>query len=65
VTKNPTIYDVARLAGVSPSTVSRVLNGSAPASDDSRERVQSAIAELAYTPDPAARALGGASHRQK
>lgn len=43
-----TIKDVAKLAGVSPSTVSRVCNGSPAISKETRERVQSAIAELGY-----------------
>ena len=43
-----TIKDVAKLAGVSPSTVSRVCNGNPTISKETRERVQSAIAELGY-----------------
>lgn len=51
------ITDVARLAGVSPSTVSHVLNGKRPISLPTRERVLAAIEELHYTPDANARAL--------
>ena len=52
-----TIKDVAELAGVSQMTVSRVLNLSASVKPDTRERVQSAIAELNYRPNPMARNL--------
>lgn len=45
-----TVTDVAKLAGVSISTVSRVLNDNYPVSDDARFRVQRAIEELNYTP---------------
>ena len=43
-----TIKDVAKLAGVSPSTVSRVCNGNPAISRETRERVQSAISQLGY-----------------
>ncbi|MBO4937681.1 MAG: LacI family DNA-binding transcriptional regulator [Oscillospiraceae bacterium] len=43
-----TIKDVAKLAGVSPSTVSRVCNGNPAISKETRERVQKAMAELGY-----------------
>lgn len=56
-----TIYDVARLAGVSPKTVSRVLNNDAPVKDTTRQAVQQAIEQLGYIPSSAARALR--SHR--
>jgi DNA-binding LacI/PurR family transcriptional regulator len=49
--------DVARLAGVSHQTVSRVINGSASIRPDTRERVERAIAHLGYRPNTAARAL--------
>lgn len=52
-----TIGDVARQAGVSIATVSRVLNGSAPVIGETAERVHSAIAELHYVPRSAARIL--------
>ena len=52
-----TIYDVARTAGVSPKTVSRVLNGDAPVKGDTRERVHAAINELGYIPSSAARSM--------
>lgn len=50
-----TIYDVARAAGVSPKTVSRVMNGDAPVNDRTRENVEAAIDRLGYVPSSAAR----------
>ncbi|MGC3952769.1 MAG: substrate-binding domain-containing protein [Propionicimonas sp.] len=55
--KAATIFDVARLAGVSHQTVSRVLNELPNVRPATRERVQRAIAQLRYIPSPAARAL--------
>jgi LacI family transcriptional regulator len=52
-----TIRDVAKRAGVAISTVSAVLNRSAPTSEDVIERVNRAIAEIGYTPHGAAQAL--------
>lgn len=52
-----TIYDVARIAGVSPKTVSRVLNGDAPVNDVTREAVHAAMSALNYVPSSAARAM--------
>ena len=52
-----TIHDVARLAGVSAVTVSRVLNSSNRVSPATQERVQRAIDELGYLPSVAARSL--------
>lgn len=48
--KNPSIYDVARLSDVSPSTVSRVLNKRHYGSDQIRARVTAAAMELNYSP---------------
>src|SRR5713101_8967451 len=53
----PTIYDVARMAGVSIASVSRVLNGRRNPREETRERVLQAVAELGFVPDGAARAL--------
>jgi DNA-binding LacI/PurR family transcriptional regulator len=53
----PTIRDVARHARVSVATVSRVLNDVPVVSDDMRDRVRSAIAELGYRPSSTARSL--------
>ena len=53
----PTIYDVANRAGVSPKTVSRVLNNDAPVKDATRLAVEEAMNALGYIPSSAARAL--------
>ncbi len=53
----PTINDVAREAGVSKKTVSRVINRSPLLKAETREKVERVIAELGYTPNPQARAL--------
>ena len=53
----PTIIDVARLAGVSPGTVSNALSGKRPVSDVTRERILKAINELGYEPNLMARSL--------
>lgn len=55
--RRPTIYDVARVAGVSKSLVSLVLQGSPRVSDGSRVAVEAAIAELDYRPSSAAAQL--------
>ncbi len=55
--KTPTINDVARLAGVSKKTVSRVINRSALLSEDTRSKVEAVISDLGYVPNPQARAL--------
>ena len=52
-----TLYDVARHAGVSIATVSRVLHGQGPVRENTRARVRSAIDELGYVPDGAAQSL--------
>ncbi|WP_430644923.1 LacI family DNA-binding transcriptional regulator [Agromyces sp. GXS1127] len=52
-----TIFDVARLAGVSHQTVSRVLNDLPNVRPATRARVEQAIKQLRYVPSPAARAL--------
>ncbi|WP_020121265.1 LacI family DNA-binding transcriptional regulator [Streptomyces canus] len=53
------ITDVARRAGVSPSTVSYALSGKRPISEETRQRVEDAIRELGYRPHAGARALAG------
>lgn len=55
--RSTTIKDVADLAGVSPMTVSRVINGGDRVRRETRERVEAAIAQLNYAPNPAARTL--------
>lgn len=52
-----TIYDVARKAGVSPKTVSRVLNGDAPVNEKTRAAVHMTMAQLDYVPSNAARSM--------
>src|SRR5215210_2214408 len=51
------IQDVARHAGVSISTVSRVLNGNSRVNSDIRKRVEASVQALAYQPNLAARSL--------
>ena len=55
--RGPSIADVARLAGVSTQTVSRVSTGTDPVRGDTRERVLAAMRQLGYSPNRAARAL--------
>ncbi|MBU0913797.1 MAG: LacI family DNA-binding transcriptional regulator [Gammaproteobacteria bacterium] len=57
IQKSSTINDVARLAGVSKRTVSRVINGSLSVGDSTRVRVEKIIAELNYSPNTQARGL--------
>jgi len=52
-----TIKDVARLAGVAPSTVSNYFTGNANVSEETRTRIEKAIKELGYRPNIAARSL--------
>jgi DNA-binding LacI/PurR family transcriptional regulator len=54
-----TMHDVARLAGVSYQTVSRVINHHPYVAEDTRERVLQVIAELGYRPNRAAQSLAG------
>ena len=54
---NVTIRDVARLAGVSVATISRYLNQKAVIAEDTRRRVETAMAELKYIPRASARNL--------
>lgn len=55
--KKITIKDIAREANVSPSTVSRVVNKSAPVSRELEERVLEIIGNYGYSPDAVARSL--------
>jgi LacI family transcriptional regulator len=52
-----TLYDVARAAGVSTATVSRVIHGHDPVRPSTRQRVLEAIQELGYVPDGSAQSL--------
>jgi LacI family transcriptional regulator len=56
----PTIADVAKEAGYSPMTVSRVINGEKNVRDATRKAIEAAIAKLNYSPNLAARSLAGA-----
>lgn len=56
-TMRPTVKDVAKLAGVSPKTVSNVINGVVFVRPETRARVESALAELDYVPNMSARGL--------
>ena len=55
--KRVTIYSVAHEAGVSLATVSRVINGSPVVREDTRQKVQAAIAKLDYKPNAIAQGL--------
>lgn len=57
--KGPTLADVAREAGVSSMTVSRVINREAKVQIETRERVNVVIRRLGYVPNTAARSLAG------
>lgn len=57
---NATMTDVAKLAGVSLKSVSRVINAEPHVSPKLRNKVDAAIATLNYVPDAAARSLAGA-----
>lgn len=52
-----TINDIARLAGVSKKTVSRIINNSPLVRQDTREKVETLMKEVGYVPDPLARGL--------
>jgi LacI family transcriptional regulator len=54
--KSPTIYDVAKLSGVSIATISRVLNASSKVNAETQRRVMSAIDQLGFIPKAEARA---------
>ena len=55
--RRATINDVARLAGVSKKTVSRVINRSPSVRPETREKIEAVIARYGYAPDPQARGL--------
>ncbi|MET9776608.1 LacI family DNA-binding transcriptional regulator [Streptomyces sp. NPDC006367] len=58
-----TVRDVARLAGVSPATVSRVIGGTYPVAEATRAKVLKAMRELDFVVNAHARALGGATNK--
>ena len=53
----PGIKDVAKVAGVSPTTVSRVLNNKGYVSAETREHIENLIKEYNYRPNAVARSL--------
>lgn len=59
-----TLQDVAAAAGVSPITASRALRGERAVAAELVQRVQAAVAQLGYVPDPAARALASSRSNQ-
>ena len=59
VKQRSTLGMVAKQAGVSPSTVSRILNGTAKVSAEKQALVTAVIEQLGFRPDPAARGLAG------
>ncbi|UYM06621.1 LacI family DNA-binding transcriptional regulator [Solicola gregarius] len=61
--EQPTIYDVARRAGVAASTVSRAFSKPGRVSEPTRKRVLDAAGELGYVPDPRARPVSRSQHR--
>jgi DNA-binding LacI/PurR family transcriptional regulator len=61
--RSVSIRDVAKAAGVSYQTVSRVINGNSYVRESTRDRVQAAIAELGFRPNSAARALASGDNR--
>jgi len=62
---NITIDDVAKMAGVSAKTVSRVANNEPNVREQTRLKVRSVIEQLNYQPNPYARYLGSLSPRSK
>jgi DNA-binding LacI/PurR family transcriptional regulator len=57
VSARPTIYDVARLAGVSTASVSRALNGTGQLAPATRAAIEAAVEQLGYRPNTIARSL--------
>lgn len=55
--KNPTINEIAKLAGVSKKSISRVINGEQGVSEDTRSRIKQIMEEVGYAPNRRARAL--------
>ena len=56
-----TIKDIAREVGVSPSTVSRVINGTASISEETKEKIYKAMEDLNYHPNSLARNFANGS----
>jgi LacI family transcriptional regulator len=60
--KHITIADVARKAGVSKQTVSRVINDKQDVAPHTRERIKAIIKSMGYSPDPIAQSMKGSTH---
>jgi LacI family transcriptional regulator len=60
--KRITIADVARKAGVSKQTVSRVINDKPDVAQQTREHIKAIIKSMGYSPDPIARSMKGSTH---
>jgi LacI family transcriptional regulator len=60
-----TLEQVAKLAGVSLTTASRVINGQPGVRSETRERVLQVIREVGYQPDPVARSLAAQRLRKE
>ncbi len=61
--RNPTMADVAKLAGVGTMTVSRLLSGTVTVSEETAKRIHQAIQQLNYQPNEVARSLRGLKTR--
>src|SRR5271154_1453158 len=61
--RNPTMADVAKLAGVGTMTVSRLLSGTVTVSEETAKRIHRAIQQLNYQPNEVARSLRGLKTR--
>lgn len=61
--RTPTLDDIATLVGVSAKTVSRVVNNDPRVSPETRNKIEEAIAQSGYLPNPAARSLATARSR--
>lgn len=57
------IYDIAKEAGVSIATISRVINGKSTVSSKTREKVEAVLKKYNYSPDPAAQGLAAKSSK--
>jgi LacI family transcriptional regulator len=62
--KSPTIYDIAKMVGFSPNTVSRVLNNKGYISQSTREKILNAAKKSNYVPNNIARSLKNSSTKQ-
>ncbi len=62
--KKCTIYDVAKIAGVSPSTVSRVMNSPEIVAEDTRQKVANTVKELSYIPNMMAASMPRKQYRR-